>query len=188
MSFDAKWLEILKATGWQTGCLSLGFALLLVLIQTGALPDFGGVAKLGAAVACIVCGSLALAAFLGVVAKPTRQMTAAYLRERGIQKRIRDYIPHLTEHEREIFGYLVHKNEKTFLSAADGGYAATLIAQGFIAQTLRPGQVFDPEHVPCIVPDPVWAEVIKHKDQLPKPKRGEPHPWRVSYMLRGGRI
>jgi hypothetical protein len=181
---DAKWLDILKASGWQTAAIAAACGVIYWLIGAATLPDPGAAIKVLIAAAGIICAALTIGAVIGATEKPLRRAMVDSLRNRRARKRIRDYIPHLTDDERAIFGYLVHKNQKTFTSAIDGGKAATLIAQGFIIQTVRRGQTVDLEHVPCVVPDLVWVEVVKLKDQLPKPQRGKPHPWRVSWMVR----
>ena len=66
--------------------------------------------------------------------------------------RVRDYIPSMTEKEREIIGYLIAKNQKLFIAAHDGGFAMPLISQRIVIIALQPGQLFDSEHTPMAIP------------------------------------
>lgn len=90
-----------------------------------------------------------------------------YLKRRNYLKTIENYIPHMTDKEREIIAYLLNKNQKTFTCAVDGGYANTLMSRGIV------------------VPDEVWDILVKHKNQFPyKPTDDKPHPWRIPWMAR----
>ena len=35
---DPKWLEILKASGWQTASLTIAFLMIFILIKNGTIP------------------------------------------------------------------------------------------------------------------------------------------------------
>lgn len=63
MTPDPRWLEILKASGWQTGALAVAAGLLLWANHAGWLPPFEAWMVQTAAVVMIVCGLLALASF-----------------------------------------------------------------------------------------------------------------------------
>jgi hypothetical protein len=176
---DPKWLDILKASGWQTAAIAAGCGVIFWLIATEALPDPGPTIIVVVAGAGIICASLAAAAGLSATAKPARRWLAAVRGRYALTQSCRSYLPHLTEKERAIFAHLLHKNEKSFTASVDGGYASTLISRGLIVQAVRPGQMVDSEHVPCTIPDAVWEELVRHKDQFPPPKKLSPHPWRV---------
>jgi len=90
----------------------------------------------------------------------------------------------MTETERQILGYLLHRNQKTFDCASDGGHASTLIARRIFEQALIPGHHYDLEHLPMIIPDQVWDVLIKHKDSFPSVSEKNGHPWRVHWMAR----
>lgn len=191
MNADPRWLEILKASGWQT----------LALTAAAALVVYGNAKRLFPAplpawaiqiaeVVFVVCGCLSLASIGPALARwwlkvPWATAKRSFLIRRE-QLRVAEYIPHMTQPEREIIAYLLAKNQKTFTGAADGGYANTLIARRIVVCALQRGQTFSPDEVPFTVPDHVWEILLKHKTEFPytPPSLGatEPHPWRVSWM------
>jgi hypothetical protein len=63
MTPDPRWLEILKASGWQTAALATAAGLLLWLNRAGWLPPFEPWMVQAIAVVMVVCGLLALASF-----------------------------------------------------------------------------------------------------------------------------
>ena len=64
MTPDPRWLEILKASGWQTAAISLGCGALLWASHKGWLPPFEPLLVQLVAAAMVICGFLALASFL----------------------------------------------------------------------------------------------------------------------------
>lgn len=102
-------------------------------------------------------------------------------------RHVRNYIPNMTDQEREIIGYLLAKNQKTFIAAHDGGNAMPLISQKIVITALQEGQGYNFENVPMVIPDYVWKVLQEHKDQFPYklPRDGrEVHPWRIHWMAR----
>ncbi len=98
---------------------------------------------------------------------------------------IEEYIPHMTQQDREIIAYLLHHNQRMFECAWDGGRARLLIARGIVRSAQRPEQMVDSENVPMEIPKPVWNLMLKHKAKFPyKPSRDGGHPWRVHWMAR----
>jgi hypothetical protein len=75
------------------------------------------------------------------------------VREKQRRKIVREYIPFMTEQEKDIFAYLLTKSQKMITADQDGGYAATLISRGVRVRAMRPGQVADLADVPFVVPD-----------------------------------
>ncbi|WP_454641591.1 hypothetical protein [Bradyrhizobium liaoningense] len=63
MTPDPRWLEILKASGWQTAALASAAGLLLWADRAGWLPSFEPWMVQAAAAVMVVCGLLALASF-----------------------------------------------------------------------------------------------------------------------------
>lgn len=191
MTPDPKWLEILKASGWQTAALAAAFGVILLVIRIGwiASPDpwFTAFCML----AFLICLFLALASIGHAVANffQPRDRLDRWIKEKQLQKTVREYIPFMTEQERKIISYLLANNQKTITAEQDGGYAATLISRGILVLAMRPGQVADPMNVPFAVPNYVWDELTKQREKFPStpPKRQddrEPQPWRVPWMAR----
>ena len=59
---DPKWLEILKASGWQTTGLTVALVVFLVLVRTGVIPTSDSPLWVALpALGALICGVLALA-------------------------------------------------------------------------------------------------------------------------------
>src|ERR1700735_345492 len=94
-------------------------------------------------------------------------------------------IPSMTPKEKEIVGYLLANNLKTFSYSLDGGSASTLISKQIVVCALLPEQVTTRFGVPFTVPDHAWDVLVKHKAEFPNTwKTGEPFPWAMSWMAR----
>jgi hypothetical protein len=118
---------------------------------------------------------------------PPAPWLARWIAIRREQAHLRAYIPNMTDKEREIVGYLLEKNQKLFIAAQDGGYAMPLVSQRIVRIALQPGQTYDFEHTPMVIPDHLWEVLVAHKDRFPSSlTRGdhEPHPWRIPWMAR----
>jgi hypothetical protein len=191
MTPDPKWLEILKASGWQTTALAAAFGVVLLLMRVGwiASPDVWFTAL--CALAFLICLFLALTSIGRGIADflQPRVRLSRWTREREQKKLVRKYIPFMTDHEKAIIAYLLHRNQKTFTAASDGGNAATLISRRIVVRALVPGQVVSAEDMPFAIPDHVWDVLAEQKDQFPytpslRRDGVEPHPWRVPWMAR----
>jgi hypothetical protein len=191
MTPDPKWLEILKASGWQTTFLAVGCAAFLALAHWGAIPTDALPLIIPAMWAgLIVCASLATASIGQAAAKtfPVHTWVRQWRRKREVQKAVGKYIPFMSPKDRQIIGHLLHHRQKTFLCASDGGHATALIARGIVNVAARPGQMLDLEDVPHTIPDYIWEVLEQHRDQFPhRPEmdgRVEVDPWRVHWMAR----
>ena len=109
-------------------------------------------------------------------------------RIRKEQQEVREYIPHMTDHDKSIIGYLLHHNQKMFQHEIDGGYAAPLISKGIIRMALRAGQAGEQRWVPFEVPDHVWTVLVTNKAAFPyePPRSGqsETFPWAIHWMVK----
>jgi hypothetical protein len=187
MTPDPRWLEILKASGWQTAAIAIACGLFLLSAHLGWLPPLDPWMILLAVAGLLLCGCLAVASFFSALFKffPIHKWFAHWINIRRQKRAARNYIPHMTSEERQIIAYLLAKNQKMFTCAHDGGYATTLISRGILVRALQGGQVFASEDMPVAVPDHIWDVLLAHKDQfLYKPEKGETHPWRVPWNLR----
>jgi hypothetical protein len=185
MTPDPRWLEILKASGWQTAAVAAACGLFLLIAHWGWLPPLDALMIQLAVIVFLICGSLAVASVVSATLKffPMQTWLLHWINRRKAKRAVRDYIPYMTKRERTIIGYLLAKNQKMFTAASDGGYAATLLSRGIICVAAR-NQLVDMLHVPMMIPDDVWDVLIEHKQQFPysfTPKTHgdvEPHPWR----------
>ena len=102
-------------------------------------------------------------------------------------KEARDFISYMTDKDREIIGFLLYHNQKTFQADSDGGYAASLIARGIIRVACKPGQVFDPSWMPFEIPDYAWTVLEQNRSSFPykPPSNGETekHPWAIHWKV-----
>jgi len=128
----------------------------------------------------------ALIALLNFV--PPRAWILHYVNVRKQRAFLRSYIPNMTLKEREIIGYLLSRNQKLFIAAQDGGHAMPLISQRIAIMALQPGQAFDSENTPFVIPDHLWSVLQENRSQFPYEARdndeAEPHPWRIHWMER----
>ena len=177
---DPKWLEILKASGWQTAALAVAFLAFWGLVRTGAIPRsdsplWEALPALGA----LICGTLTLASIVET-RKPVARIDR-WRRMRLDQRRAEDFIPYMTKEDKAIIGYLLHHNQKTFQVGMTGDYAAPLISRGIVRQELQHGQTFDLGEVPFSVPDHIWVVLERNRGSFPyTPPEGttEPPPWK----------
>jgi|SRR5271157_453819 len=189
---DPKWLEILKASFWQTTAIAAAAFLLIYVNAKRLLPASLEPWMIQAAeVALLVCGCLSLASICSAVAKESKGPRARLARLwaiRRVKHQVGKGIPEMTPKEREIIGYLLAKNQRMFTNTADGGHANTLISKGMVVCALLPGQACTDFEVPFEVPLHVWDVLMKHKAEFSyvpsKVGESEPHPWRVHWMAR----
>ncbi|URK88435.1 superinfection exclusion B family protein [Rhizobium sp. RCAM05350] len=184
-------IEFLKASPWQTGAIAFACGLLLFLSSIEITPNLNSPLKLTIWAVLLFSASLTLAA----LAESLKDLAVQALTKRRVRQQIklsqeafRQYVPFLSDKERQIFGYLLEKRVKTFTGDHDGGYAGTLIARGFIRYAGVRGQTFDQDKCPLMVPDYVWEVLEEMRADFPyRPENvrgGEMHPWRISWMAR----
>jgi hypothetical protein len=186
MTLDSKWLDILKASGWQTTAIAAACGLFLLLAHWGWLPPLVPWMVQVATFGLVLCGLLTVAAFLG--SAPVQSWIVHRITILKQKRDVRDYIPHMTIEERQIISYLLAKNQKTFTYTLDGGYATTLISREIVVCALRPGQAGSSHHIPFKIPDHIWSVLLKHKNEFPykppPPGETEVHPWSIHWMVR----
>lgn len=188
MTPDPRWLEVLKASGWQTLAIAAACGIFLLLPQWHLIPPLAPWMVLAATFAFLITGFLTVASFIVAMIRyfPVNRWIGHWINGIRSRRLIRDYIPYMTPKEREIIAYLLGHNQKIFTAAQDGGHAATLLSRGIVAVALRPGQVFVGEDTPMGIPDGVWKVLAQHRDKFPVTQEAldGPHPWRVDWMER----
>jgi hypothetical protein len=187
---DSKWLEILKASGWQTTALTAACVAILLLIRNGIIPTtesplWVAIPSIGA----LIFGSLSVASIGNALVKAVEPglRIKFWLLRRKQSKEVSDFIPYMTPKDRQIIGYLLFHKQKTFQTESDGGYAAPLIAKGIIRVACKQGQIIDQSWMPFEIPDYAWEILEKNKDSFPyTPPKGktEKHPWAISWRVR----
>jgi hypothetical protein len=183
---DARWLELLKASAGKTFALACAFGALLLANRWEWLPPLAPWMVQLAVVGLVICTFLTIGNFLSWINKSlgVRTFIMYCIERRQAQKEVRDYIPQMTDKERQIIGYLLVKNQKVFHANYGGGHAATLISRGIIVRHVPPGQVVAPgAHIPMTIPDHVWRVFVNHKADFhyDPPRLGEQEipPWRM---------
>lgn len=188
---DPKWLEILKASGWQTTALTVACVVIIVLIKQGVIPTTDSPLWIAVpSVFGVIFGCLSLAAIgnaLVTAFEPGKRIKY-WLFMRKKTKEAEAFIPYMTDRDRNIIGYLLYHNQKTFQAGSDGGYAAPLIAKGIIRVACNQGQIIGHSWVPFEIPDFAWDVLVKNKASFPykPPPKGETevHPWAIHWMVR----
>jgi hypothetical protein len=187
---DPRWLEILKASGWQTAAVASASGFFLLAVRWGWIPPLEPWMVQLSWIALLLSGFLAIGSLLSAASTlfPIKAWVAHSVRIHRAKRDLRNYIPFMTEKERQIIAYLLAKNQKTFTAEMDGGYAATLLSRGIVRITAQHGQQLDFSHVPMSIPDPLWSVLLQFKDSFPyiPPKKTDgvaPHPWRTPWGI-----
>ena len=193
----AKFLDLLKASGWQTGMIALAAGLFLYLSTNGVLPPVEppwvvlvvyAVMFLSAALSAASIGSAAQRG----IASGWKWLSRKRAKQKAKKAFIKD-IPFLMDKERQILGYLREKKQKTFVLDQDGGYASTLLGKNYVYFIGQYGQVWNPSRVPAAVADHVWEVVQERPADFPyvpeisSGERGEKFevpPWRIPWHVR----
>jgi len=189
---DPRWLEILKASGWQTTALAIGCAIIAVLVKREIIPTDGNSYWISIPIAgAVVFGCLALASILDTANQFFNPLVGIkrWQRIRKEKREVEQFIPYMSKKDREIIAYLLHHNRKMFQAENDGGYAAPLIARGIIRTCGVHGQIMDLTRVPFEIPDHIWSVLEANRDEFPHrppPAKGETetHPWAIPWMAR----
>src|SRR4051812_25610559 len=112
MTPDPRWLEVLKASGWQTGMLALACLVFLILAGANAVHTDPWMVTLAAA-ATLFFIALWLAS-VGKTVASVRHWIRRRFAVRRARRAVADYIPYMTPKERRIFAYLLHHKQKSF--------------------------------------------------------------------------
>src|SRR5215211_5173179 len=109
-----KWLDLLKASGGQLFGIALGCAAILALRRYELIPvDLDAPWPQAIFVVGVVAFSLSLVSAAPPARKLWQHITLPWRRKAAVaraQKEVRAYIPHMTERDRDIIGYLLSKN------------------------------------------------------------------------------
>ena len=175
---DPRWLELLKASGWQLFGLSLALSIFWLLIFFAYLPPIElPIIIYGLPLAILVLFFLAAVSaaekFSSLVARfwETKQgekrRTEAYQKEK---ERFEKYVPYLTDIEWRILAYLFQNDQKVFTASVDGDLASTLYNQGYVKMAVKPGQQASIMSCTFAVSDPVWDVIASSPASFSEPK------------------
>lgn len=171
---DPRWLEILKAGGSTFLAIFITSLTIWILIQMGHLPrsdDFWQV--YGLPIVIILSFSMIFIRAIDFISKEyhLHQRTKNWFFLRADQKRIARYLPFMTEGEKDILGWMIHKKIKVLIAPVDGGKAASLLSSKILVRHAHPGQIVDTLSTPFRVPDHVWEVLEKHIEIFPEAER-----------------
>jgi hypothetical protein len=192
MNIEARWLDILKATGPQTTAIAIACLIFLMLPTWGVISPLEAWERHLVVFALLVCGLLAVASVLTAAYTffPAGRWLSYWINNWRLKHQVAAYIPFMTEKDRKIIAYLLEKNQKQFTGASDGGYAVGLISRGIIEADLRDKQVFRENDVPFHIPDPIWEVMVEHRSEFKyEPEYSEEDgetevfPWRVHWLV-----
>ncbi len=176
------WLaSAFKVSSWRAAAIAAGGVAVFVLRSKALLPfEIPALLLTATGLATIGFGAVALFDLIAATFRGL-QALAGYLREVWNVRRQRRYILRhletLSLKEKEIFGRLLATNERSFVATETGGYANTLIAKQLVA---RPAQIATLLNFVYIVPEFVWRELQRRKDQFPD-SDDPTDPWRVPW-------
>lgn len=143
MAIDAKWLDILKASGWQTAAIAAAGAVLLYANAKRLLPVPLERWMIQTAVATtIVCVCLTISSIVSATMRATQRQRArlwsGLVEQRRLRREVAAYIPSMTPREREIIAYLLAHNQRIFTNTPDGATRTRSFREGSLS--LRSGQ------------------------------------------------
>lgn len=96
MPIDPKWLEILKASGWQTAAISVACGIFIFLSSLSIIPEFP-VFVAGAYFVGILCACLTFSVILSLLYKTIMGKVKRWQEISNAKKGFVKYIPYMTE-------------------------------------------------------------------------------------------
>ncbi|MBL9049142.1 MAG: super-infection exclusion protein B [Tabrizicola sp.] len=175
---DPRWLEILKASGWQLFAIAFALSSFWFLLYLEYLPPIDSPwVVYGLPLAILVSVGLSLVSLLEFVSRKVGAQIAENTKKKRVLKdienkrqRFQSYLPHLTETELRILRYLFQQNQKTFVADVTADLASTLYNQGFVTLAVLPGQQVSVLSSTFTVPDYVWDVMVENRKMFDKPK------------------
>lgn len=186
---NSKWLEILKASSWQTGALAIASMLFFMLVKYEIIPTTDNLLWINLPVlGALIFGCLSIASTLNSLATVIKSKVQTHIQIRKEKKSTRNFIPYMTSRDRYIIGYLLHRNKKMFQYTQDGGHAAPLISKKIIRISAVPGQVFSSYQFQFEIPDHIWSVfetcLNEFPYEYPPDGRIESEPWAIPWAER----
>lgn len=179
---DAKWLDIVKVPTGPLTAFAMAGALGWYAFDQSVWPHIDPVIlvsiRLVCAILAIVCGSMVAIKLVQFLWGKVLNFIQPIRHRRDVVKHLEREIPLLTPDEREILGHLLHTNRRVFTNDSDGGRAVTLMAKKFIRQVATGTEVVRLDNIPFAVPIEIWNELMKRKDEFPRPHPDRNAPWR----------
>lgn len=161
--------EFLKLRGWRALFIGVAAFALIEASRRKLLPDLGNlwivIAILGAISLALAMASGAEWLTLRVSEWQVRRKAAKAIEDHKAQF-IRD-IRTFSKTERDIFGCLRTKNQRTFFASMDGDLASTLLGRGYVQLSIRGKQQVDVMAAPFLVPEHIWDVIVSRPEDFP---------------------
>lgn len=181
--------EIFKLPARLGFTLCVSCAAVIYLGSQGIIPGVTGLLLTTLWILAAFFAAVAAAGLLSVLQKLCEHVfsfVSTKRKRRAMRKQFIEEIPLLTERERQIFGYLLHRNQNTFTAEQDAGHASTLVARSYIYSIGVPGQTVRQSRIPFRVQPDVWQVLQERAEEFPY--RPETHrgseiaPWVIPFM------
>ncbi|MCZ8135132.1 MAG: super-infection exclusion protein B [Porphyrobacter sp.] len=174
---DSGWLKIFEQRVWVFWALAVFCGILLYLVSLGALPTLAGLVWLSDTLTILTLLFAVLAVFSSIShiwTWASSEIHAAKAKKATIAR-----LDSLTPIEARILGALAHTNRRSFNTRLDNGDVHTLVQKRLLVQG---GGHINILEVPYTVPDAIWPELLRRKNELPPPVPGENDPWVRHWM------
>lgn len=188
---DSNWLKALEIRGSTAAAVAAASILVFVMAEAGWFHLDTLPAWLKAIIAAVAV--LALALVGGNVAqwfidesskkkerrREEEEHRAEQHKKEEAQAQYRrqalGYLDTLSGLEREIFSYLVQKTQQSFTTDMSGTRIGTLLQKGLVEMGSGVHGALD---WPFTIPNFVWEELQRRKDEFNTANLNDPHPWR----------
>ena len=170
--FDSKWLKLLDLPGHISLALSVACWLTLFLAETdvlrlGIIPAWmrAGIGVLGILSTCLFVATIG-----DFMIKNRIQIKRRQTHEQMVIARLDT----LSNSEREVLSYLIQANQQSFSAELAGDRVATLVQKGLV---IRGSGVHSYIDWPFMIPNFVWVELQRRKDEFNTANLNHRPPW-----------
>lgn len=192
---DSNWLRVLDVKGSTALAVAVSSATIIVfaekeILYLGEIPNY-----LRAVI--VIVGILASLIFLAKVwdyffaqkneeklakrkkIEQEEELERKKIERQDFEARVLTYLDTLSYDEKEILSYLILSNQQSFTADMASSKLATLKQKHLVAMGSGVHSQLD---WPYTIPDFVWAELQRRKDDFSFADLREPHPWRDPYF------
>jgi len=171
----AKSIDLLKASGWQAAMIAAACGVLLYLSAAGIIPgmDPGWILLVWAVM--LTASGLAVAALLAWLQRVSRSSWERWQHYRAKKQRdwINQNLDTLGAGEREVLSYMVERNQRSLAGRLAYGGFGTLVQKGLL---IRGAGQFNIMEWPHTVPEDVWDELVRRRDEFVDPESTTHNP------------
>jgi hypothetical protein len=174
---DSGWLKLFEQKGWVYFSLAFFFGALRYLLQNEFLPGLAGLRWLSdsSLLGAILFAILAI----GAIGHRIGGLAIEYVGGWRARKATLTRLNSLSDVEHRILSYLINANCQSFDYRNDDGDVQQLVAKGLLFTP--PGQ-YNFHMVPFIVPDFVWRELRRRREDFSSAAPPDEPPWVKDWM------